>query len=309
MKSIKLILALFTSLVVLSSCSNDDNFNDVPYYPTLEEVVSEYDLWYIDYNKTTGTGDIPFLSRAFTISFLNGRQVYANNNIVGIGFTGDGYGVNVGYWDTEFGTLYVDHIIDGGYDFDVVVEGYNQIRLINQDERVTYYLEGYQSRNFDYDKVFYDNIEYFLQEYEAWEKIYTSPEGDLNEFDSENFLAFTPENTTTFYSSTDNFGTDVANIIWDYVGGYQVRDIIGYDDMKHLTLDYDSFGKEAFELSVINDGVISLYHLSSGTTYEFEGREFIQYLKPGSKKENVSIEGRKRTKVQRDSIERQRHLK
>ena len=309
MKSIKLILALFTSLVVLSSCSNDDNFNDVPYYPTLEEVVSEYDLWYIDYNKTTGTGDIPFLSRAFTISFLNGRQVYANNNIVGIGFTGDGYGVNVGYWDTEFGTLYVDHIIDGGYDFDVVVEGYNQIRLINQDERVTYYLEGYQSRNFDYDKVFYDNIEYFLQEYEAWEKIYTSPEGDLNEFDSENFLAFTPENTTTFYSSTDNFGTDVANIIWDYVGGYQVRDIIGYDDMKHLTLDYDSFGKEVFELSVINDGVISLYHLSSGTTYEFAGREFIQYLKPGSKKENVSIEGRKRTKVQRDSIERQRHLK
>lgn len=308
MKSIKLFFIAFTALVVFNSCS-DDYYYDDPYYPTLEEIVMEYDLWYIDYNRTTGSGDIPFLSRAFTISFLNGHQVYANNNIVGIGFTGDGYGVDVGYWDADFGELFVDHVIDGGYYFDVVVDGYNQIRLVNHDLRVTYYLEGYQSRNFDYDKVFYDNIEYFLQEYEAWEKIYTSPEGDINEFDSENFLAFTPENITTFYSSTDDFGTDVANINWDYVGDYQVRNIIGYDNLKHLTLDYDFFGKEEFELSVINDGEISLYHLNSGTTYEFGGREFIQYLKSGSKKENVSIESRKRTKVQRDSIERQRHLK
>lgn len=308
MKSIKLFFVAFTALFVFNSCSDDPYYNE-PYYPTLEEIVMEYDLWYIDYNRTTGVGDIPFLSRAFTISFLNGHQVYANNNIVGIGFTGDGYGVDVGYWDADFGELFVDHVIDGGYYFDVVVDGYNTIRLVNHQERVTYYLEGYQSRNFDYDQVFYDNIEYFLQEYEAWEKIYTSPEGEINEFDSENFLAFTPENITTFYSSTDSFGTDVANINWSYVGDYKVRNIIGYDDLKHLTLDYDSYGKEEFELSVINDGEISLYHLRSGTTYEFAGREFIQYLKNGSTKGNVSIETRKRTKVHRETIERQRHLK
>ncbi len=65
----------------------------------LEEVVAAYDLWYIDYHKTTGTGDIPFLSKAFTVSFLNG-QMYANNNIADIGITGNGLGINVGNYDT-----------------------------------------------------------------------------------------------------------------------------------------------------------------------------------------------------------------
>ena len=309
MKSFKLFFVAFSALLVFNSCTDEHYYIEEPYYPTLQEIVMDYDLWYIDYHRTTGTGDIPFLSRAFTISFLNGHQVYANNNIVGIGFTGDGYGVDVGYWDADYGELYVDHILDGGYYFDVVVDSYNKIRLVNYEQNVTYYLEGYQSRNFDYDKVFYDNIEYFLQEYEAWEKTYTSLDGEINEFDNENFLAFTPENITTFYSSTDDYGTDVANINWSYVGDYQVKNIIGYDNLKHLTLDYDSYGKEEFELSVINDGEISLYHLSSGTTYEFAGLEFIQYLKSESTKGNVNIESRKRTKVQRESIERQRHLK
>lgn len=309
MKTIKLFFVFAASLFLFNACSDDNYYYDDPYYPSLEEVITEYDLWYIDYNKTTGTGDVPFLSRAFTVSFLNGRHLYANNNIVGIGFTGDGYGIAVGDYDTYTGELYIDHDIDGQYYFDVIQDGYDRIRLVNRDENVTYYLEGYQRNKFDYDQVFYDNIEYFLQEYEAWEKIYTSPEGDLNEFDSENYLAFTPENITTFYSSIDDFGTDVANINWNYVGDYEVRNIIGYDDIKHLTLDYDSFGKEEFELSVINDGEISLYHLNSGTTYDFAGREFIQYLKSGSTKDNVRNEGRKRTKVERESIERQRHLK
>lgn len=310
MKTIKFFLATAVALFLFNACSNNDYYIEEPYYPpTLEEVITEYDLWYIDYHRTTGTGDIPFMSRAFTMSFLNGRQVFANNNIVGIGFTGDGYGIDVGYYDTYTGLLYIDHVIDGEYEFEVVVESPNSIQLVNRYHNVTYFLEGHYRDYFDYDQVFYDNIEYFLQEYEAWEKTYTSPEGEVNEFDSENYLAFTPENITTFYSSTDNFGTDVVNINWDYVGDYQVKNIIGYDNLKQLTLDYDSFGKEEFELSVINDEVISLYHIRSGTTYEFDGREYIQYLKPGSKKENVSIEGRKRTKVQRESIERQRHLK
>ena len=43
---------------------------------------------------------------------------------------------------------------------------------------------------FDYDFVFYDNIHYFLQEYEAWEKTFTSEIGAINEFDNENYLQF-----------------------------------------------------------------------------------------------------------------------
>lgn len=294
MKSIKLLLAIIIIGISTTSCSVR---YEEPYYPTLEEVITRYDLWYIDYNKTTGPGDVYFLSQAFTISFLNGR-LYANNNIVGIGYTGDGYGIQIGRYDTYNGYLEVEHTIDGYFDFEVVEVSPTSIKLIDNRNRVTYYLEGYQKNDFDFDKVFYDNIEYFLQEYEAWEKSAVIG-GEENEFDYENFLAFTPENLTTFYSSQDEVGTDIDNIYWDYVGGYEVFDVKGYENLKILTLDYDSYGTEEFELSVVNDELISLYHNASGTTYEFTGRGFIELLKSSNQKDSVSNEGRKRTKVNR----------
>jgi len=309
MKTLKLLFATLILGITFSACSvriNDDDY----FYTSLEEVITDYDLWYIDYNRTTGTGDVPFLSKAFTISFINGK-LYANNNLVGIGSTGNGYGIQIGYYDTYKGFLEVDHNLDGYYDFDVVQITRDRLKLIDNYNNVTYYLEGYQKYNFDYDQIFYDNIEYFLQEYVAWEKTYVSDVGQLNEFDNENFLAFTPENLTTFYSSQDEVGTDIANLYWDYVGSYSVANVQGYDNLKILTLDYDSYGNEEFELSVINDGKISLYHIDSGTTYEFTGRGYIQFLKNSSSKnakESVSNDGRKRTKVNRETKVR-RNLK
>ena len=55
--------------------------------------------------------------------------------------------------------------------------------------------------------------------------------------------------------------------------------------LKTLTLDYDYFDNEYFELSVINDARIELYHPSSETVYEFTGRGYIQYLKEQIQKE------------------------
>jgi hypothetical protein len=302
MKTLKLLFISFTIAFTSFSCT----VSDEPYYPTLEEVVTNFDLWYIDYNRTEGYGDVPFLSKAFTISFLNGR-VFANNNIVGIGFTGNGYGIEIGYYDTYKGFLEINHNLDGYYDFDVIQLSPTSIKLVDNYNKVSYFLEGYYKNSFDFDQVFYDNIEYFLQEYQAWEKTYVSAEGTINEFDNENFLAFTPENLTTFYSSQDVVGTNIANIYWDYVGNYTVYNVEGYNNLKILTLDYDLYGNEEFELSVINDETISLYHNASGTTYEFSGRGFIQYLKPDGKKENVSNEGRKRTKVTRETVKRKQH--
>lgn len=300
MRTLKLLFVTMFIGISFTSCSIViDDIND-PYYANLEDVVTAYDLWYVDYNNTIGSGDVPFLSKAFTVSFMNGK-LYANNNLVGIGFTGNGYGIQIGYYDTYTGILEIDHNLDGYYDFKVVQLSIDRLKLIDNYNNVTYYLEGYHKYNFDYDQIFYDNIEYFLQEYNAWEKTYTSALGELNEFDNENFLAFTPENLTTFYSSQDDFGTDVANIYWDYVGDYSVADVQGYDNLKILTLDYESWGNEEFELTVINDGKVSLYHLDSGTTYEFTGREYIQYLKSSSSKEIVRNEGRKRTKVVRET--------
>ncbi|WP_372744931.1 hypothetical protein [Lutibacter sp.] len=310
MRTIKLLFATLIIGISFSACSVivEDDYG--PSYVSLENIVSAYDLWYVDYNLTTGTGDVPFLSKAFTISFINGK-LYANNNLVGIGSTGNGYGILIGYYNTYNGYLEIDHNVNGYYDFDVIQLASDRIKLKDNYNNVTYYLEGYQKYNFDYDQIFYDNIEYFLQEYNAWEKTYTSATGALNEFDNENFLAFTPENLTTFYSSQDLIGTNIANIYWDYVGSYNVANVQGYNNLKILTLDYDYWGNEEFELNVINDNKISLYHINSGTTYQFTGKGYIQYKKSSSSNKSeysVSNEGRKRTKVERETKVR-RNLK
>lgn len=307
MKTLKILFitlitaSLFTSCVVVDEDLVENNV-------TLEEIVSDYDLWYIDYHRTTGNvnNHIPFLSNAFTVSFLNGRM-YANNNITDIGITGNGLGILVGDYYTDRGILETEHDLDGYYDFNVVVLSNNEIRIDDRSLNVSYYLIGYQRNNFDYDKLFYENIEYFLQEYIAWERT-AIQDGFENVFDEERFLQFTPENITTFYSSLDPFGTNVGNLNWDFAGSYIIYDVAGFNDLKGLTLNYDSGDTETFELSVVdNDDTIQLYHQTSNTYYTFTGRGFIQYLKNGE--ENTSTKavrnnGRKRTKVIRKTIER-----
>jgi hypothetical protein len=304
MKKAKLLFGIFIS-VMLSSCVvvNDDPILDD--YLTLEEVVTGYDLWYVDYHRTTGTSDVPYLSKAFTISFFNG-DLYANNNIVDIGKTGNGFGIHVGSYRTyNDGVLETRHNLDGNYSFEVVQISANEIRLNDLYHNVSYILVGYQRNNFDYDMLFYDNIEFFLQEYVAWEKTSTE-DGNPNPFDDERFLQFTPENNTTFYSSHDPFGTNIAYLNWDYVGSYTIDDIKNYDNLKFLTLYYDGGDIEEFELRVINDGTIKLFHLSSNTTYVYSGRGFIQYLKGEQEnaKPAVRNSNRKRTKIVRKEIQR-----
>tara|TARA_R110001592_G_scaffold9619_1_gene50962 strand:- start:992 stop:1924 length:933 start_codon:yes stop_codon:yes gene_type:complete len=310
MKTLKLLFTIIIAGTLLNSCTTvyQDSFYE--YQPTLEEVVSEYDLWYIDYHRTSGDGDIPYVSRAFTLSFING-VLYANNNIVDIGRTGNGLGIDVGTYTTFNGLLETNHDIDGANDFEVTILSNNEIRLYNRRQNVHYYLIGYSTNNFDYDKLFYENIEYFLQEFIAWEKSTTSG-GTPNAFDDENYLAFTPENLTTFYSSKDSFGTQIDYIYWSYVGGYEVFDVTGYEDLKVLTLNYDGGDIEEFELSVINDSNIRLYHIKSDTTYDFSGKGFVQYLKSESNVKTatstVRNNNRKRTKVVRKTKNR-RNLK
>ena len=302
MKTLKLLFLTIIASTFFTSCvvqvTNDNLI-------TLEETVSDYDLWYVDYNRTIGTGDIPFISRAFTMSFLNGR-LYANNNIVDIGTTGNGLGVLVGEYYTNTGTLEIDHDIDGYFDFNITILSNNEIRIDDRNQNVSYYLVGYQISNFDYDQLFYDNIEFFLQEYVAWERT-AIDSGIENVFDEERFLQFTPENTTTFYSSTDPFGTNVGGINWDFVGDYTVYDVAGYEDLKGLTLNYDNGDTETFELSVVNDGEIELYHQSSETYYSFIGRGFIQYFKGGESQtitKPTRNDDRKRTVIKRQTVER-----
>jgi hypothetical protein len=217
------------------------------------------------------------MQKAFTISFQNGT-VYANNNLVGIGDQGYGFGIDVGYYNTFDFVLDVSHDIDGFHSFDVNQLNGNVIELYYAPLDLSYILVGYQRSNFDYNALFYNNIHYFLQEYITWEKIYTSLEGTPNEFDYENFVQFLPGGGDgNFRSSQDPNGTNINNIYWDYTGIYNVDDVPGNPYLKYLTLDYDYLGNEYFELSVINDQTIELYHDFSGTVYRFRGKGYIQY--------------------------------
>ena len=297
MRTLKLQFLTILSGLLLGSCTIfvDDTIEDTV---SLDELIASYDLWYVDIHRTSGTGNVPFVSRAFTLSFVNGI-LYANNNISGIGFTGNGLGIPVGNYGTFGDVLETFHDMDGIHDFIVTQVSLNEIRIYDSFANVSYYLIGYQRENFDYDMLFYDNIEYFLQEFDAWERTGINSVNPII-FDDEHYLQFTPENNTTFYSSQDDFGINIADILWDYTGTYEVFDVLGFDDLKILTLNYDSGDTEEFELSVLNDEKIRLFHLVSETTYDFNGRGFIQFKNNQEKVQSgVRNSGRKRTKITR----------
>ena len=303
MKTAKLLLSVVLITTLFTSCYTEvivDDFVEAPVV-NVNQVLNSHELWYVDINQTVGFGEVPFLQKAFTISFING-VVYANNNLVGIGSSGDGFGIDVATYNGNDMILDVNHDIDGFTTFDVFIVDGNTIELYNPTTDTSYFLDGYQRNTFDYDFVFYDNIHYFLQEYEAWEKIYTSEMGAINEFDNENYLQFlSGGNDSTFRSSQDGFGTVANNLVWDYTGVYGIADIAGNLNLKTLTLDYDFFDNEFFELSVIDDNTIALYHPSSDTVYEFEGRGYIQYLKRSNAKEKgaISVEKKRKFKNER----------
>jgi hypothetical protein len=308
MKTIKLLLSFALTATLFTSCYTEvivDDFNTTPQI-SLNQLLNSHELWYVDINATQGYGETPFLQKAFTMSFRNG-SVYANNNIVGLGTTGSGFGIKVGTYDTYNMILDVYHVIDGFETFDIYEIDNNTIELYNPNNDTSYFLDGYQRSNFDYDFVFYDNIHYFLQEYDAWEKVYTSNYGAINEFDNENYLQFlSGGNDSEFRSSQDANGTNYSNLYWDYTGVYGVGNVTGNNKLKTLTLDYDFFDNEYFELSVINDGKIELYHPDSGTAYEFVGRGYIQYMKTTDTKGKASGTTEKMRKYRKDKVENPR---
>ena len=298
MKTLKLLFVFAVSATLFTSCYTEDiiveTYNPQPTPSiSLNQLLNSYELWYVDINETIGYSETPFLQIAFTLSFRNGNLL-ANNNLVGFGNQGNGFGINVGSYDAYNMILDVYHVIDGYQTFDVYQINNNTIELYNPNTDTSYFLNGYQRANFDYDFVFYDNIHYFLQEYEAWEKTYTSATGTINDFDYENYLQFLAGgNDSEFRSSQDVNAGNPNAIYWDYTGLYGVGDISGNMYLKTLTLNYDYFGNELFELSVLNDGKIELYHPASQSIYEFRGRGYIQFMKNAEGKQTQVLKKRK----------------
>jgi hypothetical protein len=77
---------------------------------------------------------------------------------------------------------------------------------------------------------------------------------------------------------------------------------------KTLTLDYDFFDNEFFELSVIDDSTVELFHSNSGTVYEFKGVGYIQYYRdaPTQGKSNIQADELKKRTQKTDKVENTR---
>ena len=288
------IIILLVVSLGLSSC-NLTYRNDTLDEPGigLTDILQSYDLWYVDIDQTTGPGNISFVSKAFTISFLPDYEVYANNNIAGLGLTGNGYGISIGTfraYDRE-GILSITDDIDGTYDFEVKQIDNYTIRLTNRAVNVSYLLTGYQKNEFDYDGLFYDNITYFLQEYEAWTKTDAEIVSPSAPFVFENHLRFfVSGNTNVFESSESRTNIPTGQIYWDYSGAYDVLNT-SQENRKELLLYYDiNNEQETFILKILDDQNIQLHNTQTDNIYWLTGRGYIQYrptakrLKKSSKK-------------------------
>ncbi|MDX1463454.1 MAG: nicotinic acid mononucleotide adenyltransferase, partial [Marinirhabdus sp.] len=220
MKTWKLFFGGVLLALLFSSCYREEVIivedpivNEAPAI-TLNQLLNSYELWYVDINRSNAAGQIPFMQIAFTMSFRNGT-LYANNNLVGIGDQGYGFGIDVGVYDAYDFILDINHDLDGFNTFDVNQLSPTEIELYQPHSGLRYVLVGYQRSNFDYDLLFYENIHYFMQEYVAWEKVRTDG-GAPNEFDYEHFLQFLPGGGDgNFQSSQDPVGSDINGLYWD----------------------------------------------------------------------------------------------
>lgn len=287
MKYLNLAFRFSIIALLVTSCYHDDIIDTQAVQTTL----FNQDLWYVDIHTTEGNGEVPFIQRAFTLSFLS-EGLYANNNIVGIGNTGNGYGIQIADYAIDGNLLTVSHADEGTWNLEIYPINNKKIELYHRGTDTSFYLIGYQKHNFDYDLVFYDNLHYLLQEYAVWEKVSTSATGAVNDFDKEQLLQFFPENNGTFRSSIDLLRIGLNRVEWDYAGLYKVYDIPNEKYLKTLTLDYDYLGNDYFEIDVINDKEIDLYHPTSKTTYTFVGRSLQLYAKAAK---NLRL-GKKRQK-------------
>ena len=279
MKTLNSLFVCAISFLFLSSCGRDEiHPADVNNSVTLEQLLGSYDLWYVDLESTLGDGQTVFVEMAFTLSFLNGH-LYANNNLVGFGERGNGFGVSVGVYDTNGIVLDINHALGGYQRFEVYQVSVSSIKLYSPINDTSYFLRGFQRSTFDYDAIFFENIDYFLQEYRAWENTLTAAEGAETAFDDENYLFFyNGGSQTLFKSSIDKNIENADQIQWDYTGAYSVEDIVG-GSTKRLTLHYTFYGTDYFELSVIDDETIRLYHPGSEKTYEYTGHNYIAFIR------------------------------
>lgn len=279
-----LLLFLITILVGCNHFYEPDVIvvNQRPVRESTSQKVFSQDLWIL---QESNGAVVPFIDRAFTIS-MSGGDLYANNNIFRLGAIGDGYGDRIGSVSFYKDLLELNHQQEGLFAFYVDRINVNTIRLTEIDTGVFYVFTGYRLNHFNFDQLFFENLEFLLQEFQAWENTQTL-NGVSNRFDQENYIQFQPNGV--FRTSIDPNGLSIDRVLWKYTGTYQVETIPNNLEQKRLFLSYADGSRESFLIKVNQDYEVSLCHDQSRTDYVFTGRKNIIYNKQKGPKKQVSV--------------------
>jgi len=284
-KAYYLLIGLLTTLLFASCSSNDDYNSGVP-QQDYSYLLQQFDLWEVDHSLTSGYGAVPFLDKAITITFSQG-VLYANNNFSGLGFVGNGFGIDVASYQLGINSVAINHDLDGRFVLEIYYLGANKIQLIDRNQNITYTLYGFSKAAYDYEAVVYSNINLLLQEFVAWRKV--EPLGSIGHaFDQENYLGFDISGNV-FLSSVDLPNTPLSDIFWDYDGIYSVINTSDFKT-KILELKYAN-GVETFELRLLDNGLdntIYLYNLNTRVEYVFVGDGYIQFKRSQNKRVPVT---------------------
>jgi hypothetical protein len=113
---------LVAALLVLTStsCHTEMPIGDGYNAPTSNEVLVSNEVWCVELNSKQENPNLPFMTRAFTLSFDLGT-LYANKSLEGIYSAVAGLGIDVGSYQTIYNQLAIDRDIDGLHDFEVRV--------------------------------------------------------------------------------------------------------------------------------------------------------------------------------------------
>lgn len=218
MKFSKFLFIAF-SLLVLSSCSSDDDGGNSPERESINKTLTAYDLWLVEPNQANG--EISFIQDAVTFSF-DGDQITGKYNLVN--YDPNTEGDAVGNYTIEELSKTDVRLTANNIEFKVFGTAKNGIKLVDAASGEKFYLTGFQKNDFPIDHVLYIKLPHLFEEYKVWKKESSEiPAGADSDFMSTNFLKF--ETVRQFKSSPNQSTTPIDEINYIAEGSYGVKQV------------------------------------------------------------------------------------
>lgn len=270
----KNLLSLLFSIIILSSCSSDDdNATNQPQSNSIEELLGSYDLWYVEPDQYTS--DFELGQEAITFSFVE-NQLYANKNL--IGFDPELIGNEESTYTVEQTGNNASITIDDT-SFTVFGVSGNSLKLVNSyDNSTAFYITGYAANDFPLDDIFYERMAHFFNEYKFWQKTATeNPDDNEGNFATLNYIEFSE--VRNFRSSEDTEDLTYDQINWQYQGSYRLTTENSEEEpisnelifIYHTDENEEEIANDTLKVNVLNENRIQLSEPDLNIHYTFEG--------------------------------------